>query len=166
MKLPTLIFVLSLCGGATHVFAQTDATPPPKAQDFCKVMAAPEQFQGRAVTLRASAYVLYGGTLLESDQCQKQELTLHFMHGYEKQSSAAGLETLNRLQTKVRKAAQRGAGLKAVMAKASIIFEGRLEHNPYYHVHIDRGAATLAAWDYHYQYAFVLTRIISVRAVE
>lgn len=166
MKLPALIFVLSLFGGATHAFAQADVTPPPKAQDFCEAIAAPEQFQGKAITLRASAHVLYGGILLESDQCHKQELTLHFMRGYEKQSSAAGLENLNRLQAKVRSASQRGAGLKAGQAKASVVFEGRLEKNPYYHLQIDRGAATLAAWDYHYQYAFVLTRIISVRAVE
>jgi hypothetical protein len=166
MKLWSLIFVLSLFGGVTHAFAQTVAPHLPKAQDFCEVMAAPKQFQGKAITLQASAHVLYGGILLESDQCQKQELTLHFMHGYEKQSSAFGLETLRRMQTKVRSAAQRRAGLKAEQAKASVVFEGRLEKNPYYHLQIDRGAATLAAWDYDYQYAFVLTRIISLRADE
>jgi hypothetical protein len=166
MKLRAIIFGLCLFGSATHGGAQTVKTSPPEAQDFCAVMAAPEQFQEKAITLQASAHVLYGGILLESDRCQTQQATLHYMHGYEKQSNAAGLETLKRLRTKVHNAALRGAGLKAERAIATVVFEGRLEKNPYYRLQIARGDATLAAWDYHYQYAFVLTRIISVRAVE
>jgi hypothetical protein len=166
MKLRALIFILCLFGGATGGGAQTDRMPAPEAQDFCEVTTAPEQFQGQAITLEASAHVLYGGTLLESDRCKTQEVTLHFMHGYGKQSNVAGLETLNRLRAKVRNATLRGAGMKAERARASVVFEGRLEKNPYYHLQMARGDATLAAWDYNYQYAFVLTRIISVRPVE
>ena len=165
MKPLALIFVLFILCGST-ASQTTSATTPKSVEDFCDVMAAPKQFQRKTITLQASAHVLYGGILLKSSRCKAQDVTMHFMYEYEKKSDAAALEVINRLQTKVWDATLRGEDRKARQALLNVVLEGRLDKNPYYHLKIARGDRTLAAWDYNYQYAFVVTRIVSARPVE
>jgi hypothetical protein len=138
-------------------------TNPQAAQNFCDVMKDPELFQDKPITLAAPAYVLYGGTLLKSNECNAPDITVHYMQDYERQSNAEALESLQRLERRVHAAHLRDAGMKAEQAIVSVVLEGSLTRNPYYHMKFDRGAATLAAWDYQYEYAFVVTRVVSLK---
>jgi hypothetical protein len=132
------------------------------AVDFCEVMATPDKFEGRPIKLQATARVLYGGILLESDKCKAQDVSLHYKQGYEQKSDAAAIKVLKKLERNVRDAALSGRDEKVEQSMVSMLVEGTLEKNPYYHVQIDRGDRTLMAWDYNYKYAFVVSRILEV----
>jgi hypothetical protein len=156
-----------LCGGgATRRVSSAGAMQPEEIHDFCAVMAQPEKLQGRVFKLQASARVFDGGILLESSRCEVQPVTTHYMEGYEKKSNALALEAIWRQERTEHEEARRGAGTKAERVVFSVVFEGKLEKNPYYHLQIDRGDQTLAAWDYAYPFAFVVSKIISARRVK
>ncbi|HSS21562.1 MAG TPA: hypothetical protein VLL54_15925 [Pyrinomonadaceae bacterium] len=126
-------------------------------------MKEPKQFQEKPITLEATAHILYGGVLLKSEECNAPEVTVHYAKDFEKRSNAGALESLQHFERAAHKANLRGADLKAERTIATVVLEGRLEKNPFYHVQMDRGAATLAAWDYQNEYAFVVTRVVSVK---
>lgn len=143
--------------------ALLDITNPQAAKNVCDVMKDPKLFQDKPITLEATAYVLYGGILLNSDECNAADVTVHYMQDYERASNAEALKTLQRLERQVHEAHLRDADGKAEQAIVSVVLEGKLTRNPNYHVKIARGAATLVAWDYEYEYAFVVTRVVAVK---
>jgi hypothetical protein len=163
MNLMAVIFGLFLSCGPAQDAPRPDAINPRGAEGFCEVMAKPKLFLDKPITLRAVALVLYGGVLLKSDECKAPEVTLHYRYGYEKGSDARALEALERFKHKARDAHMRGDGVKAEQTVVGVVLEGRLDKNPYYRLKIPRGDKTLAAWDYHYEYAFVVTRVVSLR---
>jgi hypothetical protein len=159
-----MVFFTSAQYAERHL--QEEAKNLATVENFCEMMASPERFEEKKIRLRATAHVLYGGILLESEKCDKAEATLHYMHGYEERSNPQALRTLKVLESKARRAALQGTDRKAGQSRIELILEGRLDKNPYYHLEIDRGSQTLMAWDYHYPYAFVVTRIIEAGEVK
>jgi hypothetical protein len=117
--------------------------------------------QDKSITLAATAQIFPGGILLKSDACQS-DVSVHFKDGYERESNANALASLQRFQRRAYESQFPGADMKARDATIQVVFEGMLTKNPNYHLEFDRGAATLAAWDYHQEYAFVVARVISV----
>jgi hypothetical protein len=166
MNLLPLIIALCLFGNSTQRVPQAGAMNPAEVKNFCEVMATPKRLRGKVITLRASARVLDAGILLRPGQCKVPDVTVHYMAGYEEKSNAQALRLIEQLRGKAREVYLRDGNLKAARTTVDVVFEGRLEKNPYYHVKIARGAATLAAWDYSYEYAFTVTRIISVSSPE
>lgn len=143
--------------------ALLDITNLQAAKNFCDILKDPKLFQDRPITLEATAHVLYGGTLLKSDECNAADVSVHYLQDYERQSNAAALELLQRLRRQVNEAHENGAGIRAEQTIVSVVLEGRLKRNPNYHMKFDRGAATLAGWDYQHEYAFVVTRVVAVK---
>jgi hypothetical protein len=160
-----MALILGLCFFC--VFAE--AAPPQyvtnsqDVQSICGVMKDPKLFQDKPITLQATAHILYGGSLLKSDECKVPDVTVHYEQDFEKRSNTEALELLQRIERAARENYLRGTNLKAERTMVSVVLEGRLEKNPFYHMQIDRGAATVAAWDYHYEYAFVVARVVSLR---
>jgi hypothetical protein len=166
MNVMAIIFGLCLSSGSTPDIRRSYAVDPQHVKSFCQVMAEPKLSQDKPMTLEAVAHVLYGGILLESDECKVPQVTVHFMEGYDKRSDAKALEALERFKRKARDTHLRGDDVKAERTIASVVLEGKLEKNPYYHAEIPRGDATLAAWDYNEEYAFVVTRVVSLRRLQ
>jgi hypothetical protein len=124
-------------------------------------MKVPKLVQDKSIRLAATAQVFPGGILLKSDAC-KPDVSVHFQDGYERESDAKALASLQRFQRRAYESQFPGADMKAGDAIIQVVFEGMLTKNPDYHLEFARGAATLAAWDYHQEYAFVVARVISI----
>jgi hypothetical protein len=163
MEMLAIILGLCLSGGPSQDGPRPDATGPRGVENFCGVMKDPKLFLDKPVTLEATAQILYGGELLNSDECRAPDVSVHYMRGYEKGSNAEAFELLRRFRREVHAAHLRGADIKAEQIKVSVVLEGRLGKNPHYLKKWDRGPATVAAWDYNDEYAFVVTRVVSLR---
>lgn len=155
--------IISLALGFAGVESKLAMTNEQEVKSFCEVMKDPKPFLSKPITVAATANVLYGGTLLTSDQCQAPDISVHYMKDYERESNADALQHLQRYQRQVREAHVLGAGNSEEMVYVGVVFEGRLEKNNLYHVEMAKGDKTVAAWDYQYEYAFVVTRVVSLR---
>jgi hypothetical protein len=129
-------------------------------------MAAPEKFAGRHIELEADALVLDIGILLNSVECKSSDVSVHFMRGYEKSSDAEAIKILSEIKRQVRQDALARQGSSVAKKLVSLTVEGKLERNPNYHLEFARGDQTLMAWDYNYQFALVVSRVVSARARE
>jgi hypothetical protein len=163
MNVLTIILGLSLACAPAQVGSKLDMTGPQALKNFCEVMKNPKIFQDKPITLEAKANVLYGGILLKSDECNAPDVTVHYLQDYERQSNAEALALLQRLERQVHGAHESGAGIRAEQVIVSVVLEGRFTRNPNYHMKSDRGSATLAAWDFQYEYAFVVTRVVCIK---
>lgn len=79
--------------------------------------------------------------------------------GYADRSDPDALKQISRYEKDAHDA--QFCGNFGYVTSADVLLEGRFEKNPRYHVEFDRGDETLAAWEYAYRYAFVVTRIVS-----
>jgi hypothetical protein len=131
----------------------------PDVKSFCEVMKNPTALRDKPITLAANAYVFPAGILLQSDQCNA-DVSVHFEKNFERQSNAKALAQLKRVERQLRVSIQQ---CRAESQAVVVVFEGRLTKNPDYYLKFDRGAQTLAAWNYHQEYAFVVKRIFSLR---
>ena len=160
-----MALILGLC--LSCVFMEAGPSPyvtnSRAVNSFCEVMRDPTLFKDKPVTLQATADILYGGILLNSDECKVPDVSVHYLKDFEKGSNAEALELLQRFERAAREAHLRGADVKAERTMARVVVEGTLGTNPFYHVNMARGAATLAAWDSNEEYSFVVTRIVSVQ---
>jgi hypothetical protein len=125
-------------------------------------MKKPSEYLDTPMRFRADAQLADGGVLLTSDRCKFPVVSLHFMKDFEKNTSSKVMASFERLERKQREWAEQNNAEKAELDHVKIEVEGSLEKNPDYRMVRDRGPATLKAWDYHQEYAFVVTRIISI----
>ena len=133
-------------------------------KDFCAVAAKPADFLGQKFTLRGVATVFAGGTLLSSDKCELPDISLHYFYEYEKNSNAEALKLFKQFEKDAYDAQFRNdADYRTV---ADVLLEGKFEKNSFYKFMDARGDKTVAAWDYNYQYAFTVTRIVSVKKIK
>ena len=153
--------VLSLLIGCSPVASNLEMNKAQGVKSFCEVMKNPQAFRDKPITLEATAHLIPGGMLLKSDGCES-DISVHYQKGFERQSNAEALELLKRFERQVHEAQSSSTELK-VNEVVNLVFEGSLAKNPDYHLEFDRGAQTLAAWDYHQEYAFVVSRVVSVQ---
>ncbi len=113
MKVMAIFLGLGLPCGFTQDVAQLNVTSPPGVESFCEVMKNPKLLQDKPATLQSTAYILYGGILLRSDECKAPDVTVHYKKDYEKGSDAEALAWLKRFRREVHEAHLRGAGIEA-----------------------------------------------------
>ena len=164
MSVMAIIYGLCLFCGSTQEVPRLDLPNPQDVKRFCQIMAEPKLFLKKPITLRTVAHVLYGGNLLVSDQCKAPAVSMHWKIDYKVKSDPQALEALRRLEHEAWDAYVRGDFDRARQFKVSVVLEGKLEKNPYYHWRDARGNATIAAADYNEEYAFEVTRVVSLRS--
>lgn len=162
MRILLLLIGVILSASFTRYLPESSQTRQLPAKSFCEIMEKPSAHLDIPMTFRADAQLAYGGILLSSDRCKLPAVALHFMKDFEKNSNPDALASFEQFETRQRERAAQKNDEKTKLDRLSIEVEGRLEKNPDYHLEFDPGPATLKAWDYHEEYAFVVTRVISV----
>src|SRR4051812_41581848 len=102
---------------------KSELTRPQGVKSFCEAMKDPKLVQDKSITLAATAEVFPGGILLKSDACQP-DVSAHFKDGYERESNAQALASLQRLQRRAYESQFPRADPKARDAIKQVVFEG------------------------------------------
>jgi basic membrane lipoprotein Med (substrate-binding protein (PBP1-ABC) superfamily) len=141
----------------TLAFAFLFWVAAPGQETLCTIMAKPDGYLSKTITLTAQANIFAGGTLLTAAGCADKTISMQYVEGYEKWSDAAVIKLLQRLQQD----AHDGQFMAepAPRVTGTMALEGTFEKNPRYHAQVARGDATLASWDAAYQYCFRVTRV-------
>src|SRR4051794_3541959 len=113
--------VLSLFIGCSPVASNLEVTKAQGVKSFCEVMKNAQAFRDKPITLEATAHIVPGGILLESDGCES-DVSVHYQKGFERQSNAESLKLLKRFERQVYEAQSSSPELKVNQVVVNLVF--------------------------------------------